>query len=636
MEKKVKILMVDDRPENLIYLRSILDCPEYELICAGSGEEALKWVLKEDFAVILLDVQMPGLNGYDTAKLIHSRDKSKGIPIIFVTAIHQANEQVLHGYSLGAFDFIFKPINSEALKYKIKGFVQLYNNREKLELMVQEKTKELLSVNEKLVKEIQRHRKTEKDLRESENRFKTFFVQHMLGVSLLDCRGRIIECNPAMQNIFGYSQEELKWRTYSDFLYPQGDNDIETTLQKLLMGESSNYQLEKKFINKEGKIIWGRLYLSLARDENGVLLYLIGMLKDITSSKRAQEKACQLVSIVESTDDGIFSASLCGYIKSWNQGAKGIFGYEPEEIIGKKIDILLSPDKNDDIENVCKSVAMGDGFKCFDTVATRKDGSTVDISLTISPIKNRQGIINGFSAIMRDVTEYKRLQSEINRLDRLSLVGQMSATIAHEIRNPMTTIRGFLQVLREKAEFYHYDNYFDLMIGELDRANSIITEYLSLARNKPREPIRRNLKELLNQLAPLITADALNSNKDVIYDLQDVPDLLIDEKEIRQMFFNLVRNGLESMKTGGILGISTYSEGDIVVLSIEDQGEGMDPRVLEKLGTPFFTTKDSGTGLGLALSYSIADRHGATIDVESSSEGTKFKIKFISHYIESR
>lgn len=166
------------------------------------------------------------------------------------------------------------------------------------------------------------------------------------------------------------------------------------------------------------------------------------------------------------------------------------------------------------------------------------------------------------------------------------------------------------------------------MIEELDRANSIITEFLSLAKNKQVNLKPQNLNQVIKALFPLIQADALVSDKYIHMELKEIPDLLLDEKEIRQLILNLVRNGLEAMTPGATLTLKTFLEGDEVVFSVQDKGKGMEPGVLEKIGTPFFTTKDNGTGLGLAVCFSIAARHNAIIKVETDPAGTTFYVKF--------
>jgi signal transduction histidine kinase len=230
--------------------------------------------------------------------------------------------------------------------------------------------------------------------------------------------------------------------------------------------------------------------------------------------------------------------------------------------------------------------------------------------------------------IVRDITERKRLQKEMARLERLHLVGEMAASIGHEIRNPMTTIRGFLQMVNEREDTEKYREYYQLMIEELDRANAIITEYLSMARDKSVDLKPGWLNSSVKALYPLLQADAQYGDKQVQLSLGKPPQLLFDEKEIRQLILNLARNGLEAMQPGGTLTIGTRENNREAELFIKDEGGGLDPMIMEKLGTPFITTKENGTGLGLAVCYSIAKRHNADITIETGAGGTTFSVRF--------
>jgi PAS domain S-box-containing protein len=230
--------------------------------------------------------------------------------------------------------------------------------------------------------------------------------------------------------------------------------------------------------------------------------------------------------------------------------------------------------------------------------------------------------------ILIDITELRQMEIEMTRLDRLNLVGEMAASIGHEIRNPMTTVRGYLQMLRENKDCCDIIDHFDLMIEELDRANSIITEFLSLAKNKMVDLQPRNLNQIITKLLPLIQARALILDHTIKLDLDEIPDLLLDKKEIRQLIFNMVNNGLESMHSSGEVKIKTFMEQGQVVLAVKDQGHGIDNKFMDRLGTPFFTTKEQGTGLGLAVCYRIAARHNAKIDIDTSTTGTTFYVRF--------
>jgi two-component system, sporulation sensor kinase E len=213
------------------------------------------------------------------------------------------------------------------------------------------------------------------------------------------------------------------------------------------------------------------------------------------------------------------------------------------------------------------------------------------------------------------------------RLDRLNLIGEMAAGIAHEIRNPMTTVQGFLQLSRNHADNLSPD-IIDLMLEELKRANSIITEFLNLAKNKISVKKHQNLNCIIEALSPLIQAEAFRSNKQLKLELGDCPDISLDEKEIRQLILNMALNGLDAMTSNGKLTIKTFKDTETVVLQIKDEGQGISPDVLSKLGTPFFTTKETGTGLGLAICYSVAKRHDAQIEIETGEEGTTFSARF--------
>jgi signal transduction histidine kinase len=230
--------------------------------------------------------------------------------------------------------------------------------------------------------------------------------------------------------------------------------------------------------------------------------------------------------------------------------------------------------------------------------------------------------------VIQDITDKKHIEKEMERLERLNLIGEMAAGIGHEIRNPMTTVRGFLQIFSAREENSASKETFQLMIDELDRANQIITEFLSLSRDRTVDFKVVNINTIINVLYPLIYAHANTEDKRVEIQLGEIPDSYVDEKELRQLILNLTRNGLEAMSAGGKLTISTYMKHGKIVLVVEDQGCGIPNEIREKIGTPFFTTKENGTGLGMAICYSIAARHKATIDFQSNSTGTKVFVKF--------
>ncbi len=253
---------------------------------------------------------------------------------------------------------------------------------------------------------------------------------------------------------------------------------------------------------------------------------------------------------------------------------------------------------------------------------------TVWIEQRSTPIFDNKNTCIGIEGIVRDISARKIMEQDLSRLDRLNAVGQMAASVAHEIRNPMTTVRGYLQFFANKQEFYNYKSQFELLMEELDRTNLIIKEYLSLSQHKTVDFKASQLNTIIEALYPLVKADANAANKDVQLNLNPIQELYLDDKEIRQLILNLVRNGLEAMPSGGLIIISTFTENNEVILSVQDHGSGIPLHILDNIGKPFLTTKENGTGLGLAICYRIADRHQAKIKVKSDSTGTTFFIHF--------
>lgn len=236
---------------------------------------------------------------------------------------------------------------------------------------------------------------------------------------------------------------------------------------------------------------------------------------------------------------------------------------------------------------------------------------------------------NQVLVIIRDQTELYRAQREVRRLDSLNLIGEMAASIGHEIRNPLTTVRGYLQFLANKKRFKSQPGMFQVMIDELDRTNAIISQFLALAKNKAVNMEVKNINSIITALYPLIEVDAAAGNKTICLGLDpELPDTRLDENEFRQLLINLVRNGLEAMADKGCLRIATAGDGKDVILSVRDEGPGIPDNLITKIGTPFITTKEHGTGLGLSICYSIAARHGASIDFTTGADGTEFVVRF--------
>jgi PAS domain S-box-containing protein len=391
-----------------------------------------------------------------------------------------------------------------------------------------------------------------------------------------------------------------------------------------LINFSTPFIMGNSWILPWGYVLGGVLRFAIA--VGTLMLYFEKTRRDLMN------KEIQYRQLAENAVDVIYHFQTLpkAKIEYISPSALTVTGYSPDEYYADNslIHRLIHPDDqslfNDFINNFPRSIKIPLTIRLV-----RKDHTSLWIEQKCVPIYDEKNRLLAVEGIIRDVTHRKKLEQMASLFDRMNMVGSMAATVAHEIRNPMTTVRGYLQFLGKKERYQADSEKFALMINELDRANDIIREYLSLSHEKLVSLKKCSLNSIIEALFPLIQADAISSKVNVILDLSTIPELLLDENEIRQLLLNLVRNGIEAMPSGGALVISTTTSANKVILSIRDHGSGIPPQILDLLGTPFFTTKDTGTGLGLPICYQIAHRHNADIKIDTSENGTTFFVYFI-------
>ncbi|MEG4850773.1 response regulator [Microcoleus sp. B5-D4] len=272
---RVNVLLVDDRPENLVALEAILNSPSYHLVQANSGAEALRCLLNEDFAVILLDVQMPGMDGFETATLIRSRDRSRATPIIFITAFSSNDTHVFKGYSLGAVDYLFKPLEPEILTSKVGVFVELFQKT----VEVKQQATQLAAVNSELSK--------------SEERFRTLCACSPLGIYLADVEGRCTYINPRCQAICGLALDESLVEVWQREVHPE-DRDRVVTDWLAWIKESQEYSNEFRLAGSES-VRWVHVQSSPMFSDLGKLIGHVGTVRDVTDRKQAEEERGRLI-----------------------------------------------------------------------------------------------------------------------------------------------------------------------------------------------------------------------------------------------------------------------------------------------------------------------------------------------------
>jgi PAS domain S-box-containing protein len=347
----------------------------------------------------------------------------------------------------------------------------------------------------------------------------------------------------------------------------------------------------------------------------------------------------QLESIVNDSADVIFALDTDQRLRSWNQAAERIFGWRAEEIIGQSFTVLLPPEvmQNGEVERIDQQIEK-EGYYHFETVRLARDGRHVPVEVTVSALHDVQGNPMGRSAILHDITERRRMEEEKLRAERLAVIGAMSARLAHEIRNPLSSITLNIDLVRDEVESLARDkasageesrSLLRSIDSEVRRIQRVTEDYLQFARMpKPRrELISLNgmLSQELSFLQALFEATAV----EVLTVLDEsLPSIQADDDQLWQAILNLIRNAIEAMPKGGTLTLSTTRSASGVVLRVHDTGKGMTEQEREQIFKPFFSTKSGGTGLGLPLTQQIIAEHGGRIQCESQpGEGTTFVIE---------
>lgn len=345
-------------------------------------------------------------------------------------------------------------------------------------------------------------------------------------------------------------------------------------------------------------------------------------------NREIEESRDHYATLIDNAPVGHLLLDAEGVITDANLTIATILGLEKEKMIGLPFSTLVVKADNEIFFNHIKHCKTAKTRVCTEFEMKSSCCERFCAKVVSFPFSLLDHQTFYYNTAIIDVSNQKCLEEEIQRLDRLNLIGEMAAGIAHEMRNPMTIVRGYLQLYERRSTNQQELENIKLMLEELDRANAIITEFLVLGKNKTNKLVMKNVNQIIEAIYPLVQAEALLGDKAIVLKLfSELPEVLIDGKEIRQLLLNLVNNALQSMDQGRVT-IYSFQEQEDVVIAVADQGCGIPDEIQNKIGTPFFTTKDKGTGLGMAICYSIVQRHNAKLNFKTSSAGTTFFIRF--------
>ncbi|GAA0327278.1 hypothetical protein GCM10008967_17230 [Bacillus carboniphilus] len=323
-----------------------------------------------------------------------------------------------------------------------------------------------------------------------------------------------------------------------------------------------------------------------------------------------------LQSIIQHTQDAVVVIDKDERVLTANQAFERIFGIPIEKNLGEKLDILpkrIVPLAKKQLQKVLQ----GERLIAIETKCLRSDGEEITVEMTLSPIYNKEQSIDAIFVIVRDITQKKETERLLLESEKLKLAGEIAAGIAHEVRNPLTVISGFLQMIdRDPQKIKQYSS---IMLGEIKRVNEIINEFLLLAKPKPQNFLVCDLTDVVQDVLLLFESECNLKSIVLNTKLSSKPTILkCEPNHLKQVFINLLKNAIEAMPKGGTLTIQTdQTDKNTATVSISDTGVGIPSANMQLIGQPFFTTKDSGTGLGLMITEKIIKDHQGNVEIKS-------------------
>jgi two-component system CheB/CheR fusion protein len=442
---------------------------------------------------------------------------------------------------------------------------------------------------------------------------------------IVDADLRIQAANQAFYTLFDTSRDQSQGATF----YQLGGGDWDVPRLRSLIDASSASNDYLRSLECDQELAAGRrsLLLSASRLDRGGQAGRITLItiQDITERKAAEEARRRLAAIVEWSEDAIVGKDLNGIVMSWNPGAEKLFGYSANEMIGGPITTIIPPELQEDERRILETIGRGERVEHFETVRLTKGGELIDVSLTVSPIKNDTGRVVGAAKTARDITQRKKTEQALQTTERLASVGRLAATVAHEINNPLEAITNLVYLAKGSAASNDVREYLNAIEEELNRISEITKQTLGFYRETI-APSAVKVGEMLNPLIAVLGRRARNRGIEIRPEIRQNPEIYAVAGEVRQLIANLLNNSIDAVDSGGLIRIridANRLNGQHLTgirITIADSGRGIPQSARSKLFEPFFTTKkDVGTGLGLWVCTNIVQRHHGSIRVKSST-----------------
>jgi PAS domain S-box-containing protein len=668
--EKVNILVVDDHVENLLALQATLSNPAYNIISAASGEDALKQVLRHEIAVILLDVVMPKMDGFETAQMIRQREASKDIPVIFLTAKVSDINLIYKAYSVGAVDYLVKPVDSDVVRAKVAVFVDLFR-----------KTRQIQRQQEQL-RERER-RRSQQALQESEAQYEATFNEAAVGIAHIGADGHWLRVNQRLCDILGYLQEELLRLRFQDITYPEDVAESMAAIARLVRGETGAHRAEQRFLHRRGHLVWVNLSVSVLRDVAGVPKHMISIIEDITGRKHREERqkllAAASTTLLSSLDYKTTLASVAQLavprlgdwciievIEESPEPANFIVAHSDLEKAERSRRALSKlADDSDGVLRTRKSELISEfrpelfapPFGNPELVAALCGPGLT--SAMIVPLIARERVLGSITIVsaesrrrydpadlafveelahraafaVENAQLYQQAQNAIRARDEFLSIA------SHELRTPLTPLQLQLQRLvgeryKQTLEKLSPERLQDILKRserQVHRLSSLIDNLLDVSRitsgRMKLQPERMDLAEVVRDVTGRFSEELNRSECTLKLQLSDPVVGLWDRLRVEQIVTNLLVNAIK-YGSGKPIEIAVERNNRSARFTIRDHGIGIpfneQARIFGRFERAVSNREYGGLGLGLYITRQIVDAHNGSIAVESDAGAGAF------------
>jgi PAS domain S-box-containing protein len=459
-------------------------------------------------------------------------------------------------------------------------------------------------------------------------------------VLYLDRNGNVVLCNEKAQSIIGLKNAEILGKNWLEVLFKNTDNSIKKDMFKAVMDDSLSYKRAKDFechiMDQAGnqRLISWNITPILNQDNQIEGSALFG--HDFTEIEERESSLKNIDETLKNILTGIreyalYVVNLDGFITYFGMGCEKMLGWNKKDIIFKHVSILHNTDEAVfNLPFVLEQIRLFGKYETEVELIT-KTGEAIPVILTANQFLDSTGKLTGYVFIAKDMTERKKLEYQVFQAEKLAALGQLSAGLAHEINNPLFVISGRLEMLKQEDSLQKVKDNLTLISDQADRIRKLVDMILKFSRKTTpvSEPV--NINKAIELVLPLVTYNKLPSAKiEIVKNFaENMPEVRGDLQQLQEVFLNILINAYQSMPNGGVIQITTSNfENLYVQIQISDTGVGIPAHQLKNIFMPFFSTKDTGIGLGLSICHNIIKNHNGSIELVSQvNRGSTFTIK---------